>query len=113
MLVVFIDYSKAFDTMRHSTLIEKLDNSGVRGSLRRWCEDYLRERSYCVRIGSACSDAVSVTEGTAQGSVLGPIHYLTYVNDINNVIEKCTVFQFADDTCLISDDLNAATALVF
>lgn len=64
--MVFIDYSKGFDTLRHSTLLEKLDNSGVRGPLLRWCEDYFRDRSYCVKIGSVCS-GIGVTEGTAQG----------------------------------------------
>lgn len=83
----FIDHSKAFDTLDQSTLIEKLDASEVRSTLFRWSEDYLRESSYYVRIGSACRGAVKVTVGIAQFSVMGPLHY--YVN----VIKKCTVFQ--------------------
>lgn len=110
VLLVFIDYSKAFDTLRHDLLIKKLENSGVRGALLNWCKDYLVGRSYLVRVGADLSDPVSVTEGTAQGSVLGPLHYLAYVNDMNNIIKHCTMYQFADDTCLIAADRDISKA---
>lgn len=78
-----------------------MESSGLRGNLLAWCKDYLRNRSYQVRVGDAYSDSINVTEGTAQGSVSGPLHYLTYVN---NLIKRCTVYQFADDTCLMAAD---------
>lgn len=110
VILVFIDYGKAFDTLRHDLLIERLDNSGVRGKLLDWCKDYLTNRSYQVKIGDMFSNGVNVTEGTAQGSVLGPLHYLAYVNDLNNVIKFCTVYQFADDTCLLAADEDPLVA---
>ncbi|KAI5643064.1 reverse transcriptase (RNA-dependent DNA polymerase) domain-containing protein [Phthorimaea operculella] len=108
--MVFVDYSKAFDTLRHSTLIKKLDNSGVRGPLLNWCKDYLKGRSYMVKVGSALSEQVAVTEGTAQGSVLGPTHFLSYVNDIKNLVKSCSLYQFADDTCLLAADRDLKVA---
>lgn len=110
-ILVFIDYGKAFDTLRHDLLIERLENSGIRGNLLEWCRDYLDNRSYQVRVEDTFSDSVYITEGTAQGSVLGPLHYLTYVNNLNSVIKRCTVYQFADDTCLMAADKDVSVAL--
>ncbi|KAL0893100.1 hypothetical protein ABMA27_014739 [Loxostege sticticalis] len=78
VLIVFIDYSKAFDTLRHCTLLQKLENTGIRGPLLNWCENYMKERSYVVKLGETHSHPISITVGTAQGSVLGPLHYLTH-----------------------------------
>lgn len=102
VLVVFIDYSKAFDTLRHDRLLECLHDSGIRGKLLDWCEDYLKDRKYIVKVSDATSDTVRITEGTAQGSVLGPLHFLTYVNSLSNILKKCEIYQFADDTCLVA-----------
>lgn len=111
ILVVFVDYSKAFDTLKHNILLEALDDSGIRGPLFDWCKDYLYDRSFYTKIGESFSDRVSVTDGTAQGSVLGPLHYLTYVNALPNLISKCEIFQFADDTCLLAADVDVKIAL--
>ena len=114
VLLVFIDYSKAFDTLRHQKLIEKLENTGVRGPLLQWSKNYLENRMYMVKVGNSYSDRIQVNEGTAQGSVLGPLHYLAYVNDLNNLIKKCSIYQFADDTCLIAADrdINVAQSML-
>lgn len=110
ILVAFIDYSKAFDTLKHNILLETLDDCGIRGPLLNWCKDYLDNRSYCTKIGESFSDRVTVTSGTAQGSVIGPLHYLTYVNSLPNLISNCEIFQFADDTCLLAADTNIKSA---
>lgn len=110
VLVVFIDYSKAFDTLRHDVLLDRLDDCGIRGPLLDWCRDYLANRSYHVKIGDALSRKVSVAEGTAQGSVMGPLHYITYVNNVNGVVKNCRIYQYADDTCLISAHRHVNTA---
>lgn len=110
-MVVFIDYSRAFDTLRHSDLIKKLDNNGIAGNLLGWCSNYLEDRSYIVRVGNAVSDTIKVEEGTAQGSVLGPLHFITYVNELPNLIKNCEVYQFADDTCLLAAGATAEEAL--
>ncbi|KAG7297874.1 hypothetical protein JYU34_018628 [Plutella xylostella] len=111
VLLVFIDYSKAFDTLRHDQLIQKLDNTGIRGPLLNWCKNYLENRTYMVQIGNSSSREVDVSIGTAQGSVLGPLHYLVYVNDVAEVIKHCSLYQFADDTCLIASDKNIRVAM--
>lgn len=105
VLIVFIDYSKAFDTLRHDRLLDCLDDSGIRGSLLSWCEDYLKNRKFIVKISDSVSESVAVTEGTAQGSVIGPLHYLTYVNNLETIIKNTEMFQFADDTCLIAANI--------
>lgn len=111
VLVIFIDYSKAFDTLQHKVLLQKLDNSGIRGPLLKWCSNYLEDRSYYVKIGTYYSNKTPVTQGTAQGSVLGPLHYLTYVDDIKNVVRYCKLYQYADDICIISHDRNFEVAM--
>ncbi|XP_045450677.1 uncharacterized protein LOC123659505 [Melitaea cinxia] len=65
---VMQDYSKAFDTLKHDQLAERLDATGIRGPLLEWCKDYLSNRSYSVKVGDTISDAVNVNIGTAQGS---------------------------------------------
>ncbi|CAK1602106.1 unnamed protein product [Parnassius mnemosyne] len=110
VILLFIDFSKAFDTLRHDTLLRKLENTGVRGPILKWCKDYLYNRKYKVKICDEVSDAIDVTEGTAQGSVLGPLHYLAYVNDMEHVVNHCSVYQYADDMCILatSKDLKEA-----
>lgn len=111
VMVVFIDYSKAFDTLRHDILLEKLQHSGIKGNLLNWCGDYLKDRKFCVRINEAYSDPIQMKQGTAQGSVLGPLHYLTYVNSLPDLIKNCDIYQFADDTCLLAAANAANEAL--
>lgn len=90
VILLFIDFSKAFDTLKHDKLLKKLDNTGIRGPLLNWCENYLNNRKYNVKIDNQLSDEVSVKTGTAQGSVLGPLHYLAYVNDMEKVVKNCS-----------------------
>lgn len=110
VLVLFIDFSRAFDTLEHKQLVDRLDNCGVRGPLLRWCEDYLKNRTSTVKIDNTYSEPITATEGTAQGSVLGPLHFLTYVNEMSNCINHCTCYQFADDTCLVAADTDPQIA---
>lgn len=80
VILIFIDFSKAFATLGHNTLLKTLENSGIRGKLLDWCQEYLRSRSYRVKVGPSLSRPVNVTKGTAQGSVSGPLHYLAYAS---------------------------------
>lgn len=111
VLLLFIDFSQAFDTLQHDILLEKLNNTGVRGPLLEWCRAYLQNRSYYVKIGDEMSNNTEVNGGTAQGSVIGPIHYLAYVNDLENIIKECSLYQYADDTCLIAASCNLDIAM--
>lgn len=102
--VLFIDFSRAFDTLDHKQLISKLNDCGIRGPLLNWCSSYLQNRTFQVKINDVSSEPIISTEGTAQGSVLGPLHFLSYVNEMNKYIQYSTCYQFADDTCLVAAD---------
>lgn len=111
VLALFIDFSRAFDTLDHKKLLKSLSYTGIRGPLLTWCNDYLTNRSYRVKVGDDLSEPIEITQGTAQGSVLGPLHFLAYVNNMSHFSNECQLYQFADDTCLISADHNIDVAL--
>ena len=92
----YLDMSKAFDRVNHHILMQKLKQHGITGKLLTWLENYLTDRFFQVRVDGALSQPVAVSSGVPQGSVLGPILFLIYVNDIPNLVtSKITIF--ADD----------------
>lgn len=95
-----LDLSKAFDCVNHGLLINKLSNYGIRGSALQWCKSYLTERQQKVQIDDNMSDGKLSQYGVPQGSVLGPLFFIIYVNDFAAAVDtKC--IQYADDTTLI------------
>ena len=100
-----MDFRKAFDTVSHKILLQKLYHCGVRGPAHLLIESYLTERKQCVSINNCASPTNSVRIGVPQGSILGPLLYLIYVNDLCNAT-KCNPRLFADDTCLFLSDLS-------
>ena len=98
---IYLDFSKAFDKVPHHLLLKKLDTLGIRGSLLTWFESYLKDRQQRVVIHGVCSDWLPVTSGVPQGSILGPLLFLVYCNDIPTCIEEnSTLALFADDSKL-------------
>ena len=104
---VFIDLKKAFDTVNHDILLTKLEHYGIRTNILAWFESYLKERKQFVFFNGKSSDILNISCGVPQGSVLVPLLFLIYINDLPNISSKLNFFLFADDTNLYyeSDDL--------
>jgi len=98
LIATFLDFSKAFDTICHDVLLDKLDYMGVRGHVHSWFRSYLYGRSQYVSIGKDISTRTAVQRGVPQGSVLGPILFILYVNDMRNCCNSISLLHFADDT---------------
>ena len=99
--VVFIDFAKAFDLVNHSILLTKLYQYGVRGSLLEWCRDYLTDRQQRVVVKGEVSDWLTITSGKPQGSLLGPLFFIIYINDLPGIISKdSSIALYADDSKL-------------
>ena len=98
--VVFLDISKAFDRVWHNGLLFKLKRCGITGRLLEWLKDYLTDRQQRVIINGEFSEWGRINAGVPQGSVLGPLLFLIFINDITHVIQHCKIRLFADDTCL-------------
>ena len=95
----FLDLRKAFDSVDHSILFKKLRHYGFRGDATNFFESYLKNRKICTKLHDTMSRFYSISYGVPQGSVLGPILFLLYVNDIPKV-SKFKTTLFADDTNL-------------
>jgi hypothetical protein len=95
--VVYLDVSKAFDTVCHNKLFFKLTKYGISGKLLSWIRGFLAHRTQSVNVNGTVSSAVEVISGVPQGSVLGPLLFLLYVNDIEDCLKFCNFKLFADD----------------
>jgi hypothetical protein len=103
---IFLDFSKAFDTVEHELLLQKLSRYGVRGNVLKLLQSYLTNRGHCVGINDCTSSTLQLRVGVPQGSCLGPLLYLIYANDLNYLISDILLVLFADDTVLVDRNIN-------
>ena len=99
---VFIYLQKAFDTVDHNILLEKIQHYGIRGIAHQWFKSYLENRKQFVSDSGTESELASVNYGVPQGSVLRPLLFLIYINDLHYATKASCPLHFADDTCLLN-----------
>lgn len=97
---IFIDFSKAFDRINHKTLLQKLELSGIRGRALKILESYLQFRFQRVVINCQSSEFRKLSAGVPQGSILGPLLFNLYINDIANIDDEANRIIYADDASI-------------
>ena len=97
---IFLDFAKAFDTVKHDILLSKLEYYGIRGTPLMWFKSYLQNRQQYTDIDGTLSDIDYIKFGVPQGSILGPLLFLIYINDIVHSSDILKFFLFADDTTI-------------
>lgn len=104
--VLYMDFSKAFDTVNHSCLLHKLPYYGITENELSWISDYLFNRSQLVNFEGTSSRTESITHGVPQGSILGPLLFIILLNDLHFRLKNCSILKYADDTVLYYSHKN-------
>ena len=108
--IIYTDFAKAFDSVAHRRLIVKLKNLGINGNVLKWIDSLLTGRSQCVKVNDATSNWSNVLSGIPQGSVIGPILFVLFINDMPDLIRNsCKLF--ADDCKLYSNGLSNGASI--
>ena len=103
---ILLDFSKAFDTINHKILLYKLQHFGIRGIALKWFESYLNKRQQFVSINDSSSSTKTVGCGVPQGSILGPLLFILYINDFRNSSKALSFLLFADDSNIFFSHRN-------
>ena len=117
--LVFLDLTKAFDTLDHKVLLDKLASLGFSEASVQWFKVYLIDRKRSVVVNESTSDPQSISFGVRQGSLISPLLFIIYINDVTSVVKHCKIQLYADDTllyvsstsisdieCILSEDLK-------
>ena len=110
-LAAYVDFRKAFDCVQHPILLDKLTQLGIGSTVTEWVRSYLSNRTQRVYANGVYSSYQEITQGVPQGSVLGPLFYIMYANDISKVVKNCEVAMYADDTVIYTADVNVDRAI--
>jgi hypothetical protein len=110
ILALFVDFSKAFDTINHQKLLQALESIGIRGIALDWFRNYLTDRFMEVHVNGHVSEERHCDSGVPQGSILGPTLFLIYVNFMSKCHIYCFIFSYADDTVLLAVHFNIRVA---
>ena len=104
--IIFLDIKKAFDTVKHNILLEKLKHYGIGGTVLKWLKSFLDNRWQQTKIGNLISNHSAIKCGVPQGSILGPLLFSIFINDITQACKFSTPFLFADDGALYFNDIQ-------
>ena len=110
-LAVFIDFRKAFDCVQHPLLLKKLKDMNVGDLAVDWVRSYLTDRKQRVLANNVYSPSLTITQGVPQGSVLGPLFYIIYANDLSKIVKNCEIAMYADDTVLYISGYDFCTSV--
>ena len=103
---LFLDYSRAFNSVNHKILLRKMKMYGFSCNVCNWFIDYFNDRLQYTKVGKVLSSGVSIEHGVYQGSPLGPLLFIIYINDIINVNNNIFCNMYADDTVIVACDTD-------
>ena len=110
-MATFFDLKKAFDTVDHSILLKKLSLMGIKDKFLNWILNYLSDRTQLTFVNGVSSNRVEINCGVPQGSILGPLLFLVYINDIEKICDHSKILLFADDTVLYTSNRDDVVAM--
>ena len=98
---VFLVFQKEFDTANHNVLLKKLHHYRIRGITNDWFKSYLNSRTQQTKVNDSISEKIEITYGVPQSSILGPLLFLVYINDLHDAVTHSLIHHFADDTNIL------------